>query len=90
MGPAQRRSLTAPVLVAARTERKNDERLSAAVAAIRKMGVLTGHRIERKEIGAPGEFDNITDDELKRAIIDRFVRLGLGRVMSALGQEQTS
>ena len=39
---------------------------------------------ERKEIGAPGEFDNITDDELKRAIIDRFVRLGLGRVMSAL------
>ena len=32
------------------------------------MGVLTGHRIERKEIGAPGEFDNITDDELKRAI----------------------
>ena len=48
------------------------------------MGVLTGHRIERKEIGAPGEFDNITDDELKRAIIDRFVRLGLGRVMSAL------
>jgi len=85
VGPAQRRSLTAPVLVAARTERKNDERLSAAVAAIRKMDVSDWPPDrERKEIGAPGEFDNITDDELKRAIIDRFVRLGLGRVMSAL------
>jgi hypothetical protein len=35
--------------------------LSAAVAAIKEKGVLTGQRIERKEIGAPGEFDPLTD-----------------------------
>jgi hypothetical protein len=28
-------------------------------------------RVERNEIGAPGEFENLTDDELERAIADR-------------------
>jgi hypothetical protein len=31
--------------------------LSAAVAAIKEKGVLSGKRIERAEVGAPGEFD---------------------------------
>jgi hypothetical protein len=44
-----------------------------AVAAI----VLSGQRIERKEIGAPGEFDALTDDELERAVIERLSALGL-------------
>jgi hypothetical protein len=34
-----------------------NRRLSAAVAAIKEKGVLSGQRIERREIGAPGEFD---------------------------------
>jgi hypothetical protein len=29
--------------------------------------VLSGKRIERSEIDAPGEFDQYTDDELERA-----------------------
>ena len=37
--------------------------LNAAVAAIKEKGVLSSTRIERSEIGAPGEFDALTDDE---------------------------
>jgi hypothetical protein len=33
--------------------------LSAAVAAIKEKGVLTGKRIERSEIGTPCEFDHL-------------------------------
>jgi phage terminase small subunit len=46
--------------------------LSAAVAAIKEKGILSGKRIERAEVGAPGEFDALTDDELERV-----ARLGL-------------
>jgi hypothetical protein len=31
--------------------------LSAAIAAIKEKGVLTGKRIERGEVGGPGEFE---------------------------------
>jgi hypothetical protein len=34
--------------------------LSAAVSALKEKGVLSGKRIERSEIGAPGEFDAIS------------------------------
>jgi hypothetical protein len=51
--------------------------LSAAVAAIREIGVLSGQRIERKEVGAPGAFDDLTDDRLERALRERFNALGL-------------
>jgi hypothetical protein len=37
---------------------------SAAVSAIREMGVLSGKRIQRTEIGAPGEFDHLSDEQL--------------------------
>jgi hypothetical protein len=37
---------------------------SAAVAAIRELGVLTGLRIERRENGAPFEFTERTTEEL--------------------------
>ena len=49
--------------------------LSAAITAIKEKGVLSGKRIECSEIGAPGEFDSLTDEGLERAIIERFVRL---------------
>jgi hypothetical protein len=51
--------------------------ISAAVAAIKEKGIFSGKRIERREIGAPGEFDALTDDELERALVERFSALGL-------------
>ena len=45
--------------------------LSAAVSALREKGVLSGKRVERSEIGAPGEFDHLNDDELERALAER-------------------
>jgi hypothetical protein len=41
--------------------------LSAGVSAVKEISVLTGHRVERREVGAPGEFENMTDEELERA-----------------------
>jgi hypothetical protein len=38
--------------------------LNAAVAAIKEKGVLSGKRIERSEVGGPGEFDHLSDEEL--------------------------
>lgn len=37
---------------------------SAAIAAIREKGILSGKRIERSEHGEPGEFDRMSDEEL--------------------------
>jgi hypothetical protein len=51
--------------------------LSAADTAIKEISILTGHRIEKSEIGAPGEFDALTDDELERALIEMIQELGL-------------
>jgi len=48
-------------------------------AAIREMGVLSGQRVERKEIGPPGAFDGLTDDELERALVDALEELGLSK-----------
>jgi len=45
--------------------------LSAAVSALKEKGVLSGKRVERSEIGAPGEFDHLNDDELERALAER-------------------
>jgi hypothetical protein len=43
------------------------------------MGVLSGQRVERKEIGPPGAFDGLTDDELERALVDALEELGLSK-----------
>ena len=45
---------------------------SAAVAAIKEKGVLSGKRVERAEVGPPGAFEALTDNELERALIERF------------------
>jgi len=50
--------------------------LSPGVAAAREISVLTGHRIERSEVGAPGEFESMQDDELERVLIERLGALG--------------
>jgi hypothetical protein len=40
----------------------------------RSLAHYLGHR---KEVGAPGEFENLTDAELERALVERLARLGL-------------
>jgi hypothetical protein len=49
--------------------------LSASVGANKEISILAGVRIERAEIGAPGEFEAMSDDELLAAIRERFTRL---------------
>jgi hypothetical protein len=48
---------------------------SAAVGANKEISILAGIRIERAEIGAPGEFDSMTDNELITALQERFAKL---------------
>lgn len=44
---------------------------AAAVSAVDKLGKLYGHMIERKEVGRPGEFSRMTEDELDAFIANR-------------------
>src|SRR6516165_3907624 len=43
--------------------------LTAAVAAIKEKGVLSGKRVERSEVGLPGEFDHMSDEERELGFI---------------------
>jgi hypothetical protein len=45
--------------------RDQHESRRAAIAAILEIGVLSGQRIERSEVGASGEFDALADDRPK-------------------------
>ena len=45
---------------------------NAANTAIKGKAVLTGKWVERAEIGGPGEFDHLSDDELVAAIRERY------------------
>lgn len=47
----------------------------AANGAIKEKGVLSGVRVERSEIGQPGEFDHLSDDELERMVVEQFIQL---------------
>jgi hypothetical protein len=51
--------------------------LPSAVSANKEISILTGHRVERREVGPPDSFDHLTDDELERALVERFKALGL-------------
>src|SRR5262249_51569771 len=53
----------------------DSRQLNAANTAIKEKGVLSGVRIERSEIGSPGEFDHLTDEELDRMLLERFLEL---------------
>ena len=48
----------------------------AANGAIKEKGVLSGVRVARSEIGGPGEFDHMSDEELRQSIIDEARELG--------------
>jgi hypothetical protein len=39
--------------------------------------VLSGKRIERAERGEPGEFDRMSDEELRQAVLDHAEQFGL-------------
>jgi hypothetical protein len=57
--------------------------LSAAVSALKEKGVLSGKRVERSEIGLPGEFDHMSDEELHQSIINELRELGFILVESS-------
>jgi hypothetical protein len=52
-----------------------EKQMSAAVGAIKEMGLLCGLRIDRREVGGPGEFERLTDDELRKFIDASSTRL---------------
>ena len=53
---------------------------SAAIAAVREKGVLSGKQVERSERGVPGEYadlENMTADELRAALVEGLEAAGL-------------
>jgi hypothetical protein len=46
--------------------------LGPGVTAVQRTRHLSGVRVERSEIGLPGEFGAMQDDELERVVRDRF------------------
>lgn len=55
---------------------RNDHE-SAAVSALRELGVLTGERIERKESGGPGDFKGWSKEQLDQYILTEAEAMGL-------------
>ena len=48
---------------------------SAAVSAYKEVSILSGHRVERREEGTPGEFAMI--EAMNRAELINLIRVGL-------------
>ena len=63
---AERAAITREGLTEMAQEARKAERgqFSAAVAAIKEIGILSGIRIERSERGRPREFDDVSTDEI--------------------------
>jgi hypothetical protein len=78
---AARAKVTAESLIdeaeQARAGAMESKQFGAVNGAIKNKGILSGVWIERAEIGGPGAFDHLTDDELKRLLIERLGALGL-------------
>ena len=72
---ARRVEVTVESLIAEAEEARQlalaNNQASAAVAATREKGVLSGRRIERSEHGKPGDFDTMDDHELEEFIARR-------------------
>jgi hypothetical protein len=49
---------------------------NAAISALKELGVLSGKRVERSERGEPGEFDHLSDEELRDAVTEQARALG--------------
>jgi hypothetical protein len=50
---------------------------SAAVAAIMGKAKITGQIVDRAEVGQPGEFSEMTEEELRRYIMSSLKTIGL-------------
>jgi hypothetical protein len=76
---AARAKVTADSLIdeaeAVRAEAMKSRQLAAANTAIKQKGVLGGVWIEKSEVGSPGEFDHLGDEELDRMLLERFLEL---------------
>jgi hypothetical protein len=59
--------------------------LGAANTAIKGKAILSGNWVEHVEVGGPGEFDAMSDEELERALIERVQKLGLLERVQKLG-----
>ena len=53
-----------------RVQAMENRQLSAAIAAIKEIGVLSGLRIERREWGWPGEFAEVSTEQLVSELRD--------------------
>ena len=49
---------------------------NAANGALKELGVLSGKRVERSERGEPGEFDRMSDEELRAAVTEQAIAMG--------------
>jgi hypothetical protein len=49
---------------------------AAAGNALKELGVLSGKRVERSEHGEPGEFERMSDEELRENLTERARALG--------------
>src|SRR5262249_33331230 len=79
-GAAERAAVSRHSLIekveAARLAAMEAGQFSAAVAAVKEIGILSGIRIERAERGMPGEFDNMSADELRAYIRSQLALMG--------------
>ena len=67
----------------ARTEALRLGQASAAVAATMGKAKITGQIVDRTEIGRPGEFDSMTEDELREYIIRNLHEIGISIEVSS-------
>ena len=71
-GAIESTQITVASLVAAADEIRGlavrDKQYSAAVGAVKEIGILSGLRIDRREVGSPGDFDRLSDEELRQWI----------------------
>lgn len=51
--------------------------LGAAIAAVREKGILSGKRVQRTEVGLPGEFDHLSDAELIANLQEEAAEIGI-------------
>jgi hypothetical protein len=56
---------------------------TAAIAAVKELGVLSGKRIEKRETGSPGEFDAMGTDELRDYVRREAEALGFGGALAS-------
>ena len=49
---------------------------NAANSALKELGVLSGKRVERSERGEPGEFERMSDEELRAAVTEQAIAMG--------------